>query len=298
MKRMKNVGMQWLVLSLLAMVCLLNACSDDDSAKAPTADFTYVADGLAVTFTSTSTDATTFSWDFGDGETSTDENPTHTYDAYGTYTVSLYVTGKGGADTSLPDDITLAKSSDVAIDGSFSDWDDVDALSTFAEDGNESYTSMTTLKMDYDASKIYFYVEGTTAMKGYFDVFINIDNDTTTGYASGTYLSFGADYLYEGDLGTDTDAALLNFTGSEQEDFTWGTAAEAGTGFLTNSGMVTSGDTKMIEFAISRSIFSDMSTEAIGVAIMDWKDPDNNEWTYIGALPGQGNRLAYLDLTR
>ena len=36
---------------------------------------------------------TTWAWDFGDGNTSTEQNPTHTYAAAGTYTVSLAVSG-------------------------------------------------------------------------------------------------------------------------------------------------------------------------------------------------------------
>jgi PKD repeat protein len=35
-------------------------------------------------------------WDFGDGLSSTEENPTHTYASAGTYTVTLYVYGSGG----------------------------------------------------------------------------------------------------------------------------------------------------------------------------------------------------------
>jgi len=53
---------------------------------------------LAVHFTDTSTgEPTAWSWTFGDGNTSTDQNPTHTYTAPGNYTVSLEV--NGGADT-------------------------------------------------------------------------------------------------------------------------------------------------------------------------------------------------------
>jgi PKD repeat protein len=43
---------------------------------------------------STSTNATSFYWDFGDGFTSTAINPIHNYNAAGTYTVCLYVTNK------------------------------------------------------------------------------------------------------------------------------------------------------------------------------------------------------------
>lgn len=38
-----------------------------------------------------------WSWDFGDGKTSADQHPAHTYEAPGTYTVTLTVTGPGGA---------------------------------------------------------------------------------------------------------------------------------------------------------------------------------------------------------
>jgi PKD repeat protein len=54
---------------------------------------------LLVSFTDTSTgDVSARLWDFGDGATSTAQNPNHAY-AAGTYTVSLTVTGPGGNDT-------------------------------------------------------------------------------------------------------------------------------------------------------------------------------------------------------
>jgi streptogramin lyase len=60
----------------------------------PVADFTAdVTSGdppLEVVFTDLSTNApTAWSWDFGDGETSTEQHPTHTYTTDGLYTVTL-----------------------------------------------------------------------------------------------------------------------------------------------------------------------------------------------------------------
>ena len=57
---------------------------------------------LTVNFTDESTgDITSFLWDFGDGETSIEENPTHTYTDEGIYTVSLSASGPHGSDTEV-----------------------------------------------------------------------------------------------------------------------------------------------------------------------------------------------------
>jgi len=55
---------------------------------------------LLVTFTDQSANSpTSWSWTFGDGRTSTTQNPTHTYSAEGTYTVVLTATNAVGSDT-------------------------------------------------------------------------------------------------------------------------------------------------------------------------------------------------------
>ena len=71
--------------------------------KTLTADFTATptrgAPPLNVQFTDTSAgDITTRQWDFGDGATSTENNPTHTYTVPGTYAVTLTI--GDGTDTS------------------------------------------------------------------------------------------------------------------------------------------------------------------------------------------------------
>ncbi|HMN91555.1 MAG TPA: PKD domain-containing protein, partial [Saprospiraceae bacterium] len=65
---------------------------------APTAGFWASADGLAVTFLNTSSaDADSYLWVFGDGSTSSEEHPTHTYMIPGIYIVTLTVTNACGS---------------------------------------------------------------------------------------------------------------------------------------------------------------------------------------------------------
>ena len=65
-----------------------------------TSNKTSGAAPLAVQFTDTSTNSpTSWAWTFGDGGTSAAKNPSHTYAAAGTYTVSLTATNASGSNT-------------------------------------------------------------------------------------------------------------------------------------------------------------------------------------------------------
>jgi len=55
----------------------------------PSASYTFNIDGMTVSFTNTSQNATNYAWDFGDGNTSTELNPVHTYTVSGSYEVLL-----------------------------------------------------------------------------------------------------------------------------------------------------------------------------------------------------------------
>lgn len=63
------------------------------------ADFSYDQSGSTFTFTNSSWRSTDFLWDFGDGNTSIEVNPVHTYVNPGNYTVSLIASNECGEDT-------------------------------------------------------------------------------------------------------------------------------------------------------------------------------------------------------
>ena len=89
----------------ITLVVSGTACSDTAAQQVtitpplPTASFLGQGAGcapLTVSFTNTSLQAISYQWSFGDGGTSTADNPTYVYNVAGTYSVTLTAFGIGG----------------------------------------------------------------------------------------------------------------------------------------------------------------------------------------------------------
>lgn len=96
MKTMKNPG---ILFSYFIISFMVSSCE-----KSPVASFTCDQTSgnapLTVQFISTSTgEIYIHKWDFGDGDTSTDTNPIHTFRDPGSYKAALTVEGYSGTDT-------------------------------------------------------------------------------------------------------------------------------------------------------------------------------------------------------
>ncbi|MCB0508692.1 MAG: PKD domain-containing protein [Chitinophagales bacterium] len=82
---------------------LISSCKEDcvSPEKHVTASFTVdeiILNAVSIAnvqMNNTSTGATTYHWDFGDGSTSTEENPAHYYSTNGTYTIKLTASDGG-----------------------------------------------------------------------------------------------------------------------------------------------------------------------------------------------------------
>jgi photosystem II stability/assembly factor-like uncharacterized protein len=117
----------------------------------PAASFDFDATGLTVVFTDTSSDpdgtVVGWSWDFGDGTSSTERHPTHTFDGADTYIVRLTVTDDDGATGSAGRFIVVQP----GPGGTFGDFTEVTPLDPlFVTPQDEDFWVATTAPADFD----------------------------------------------------------------------------------------------------------------------------------------------------
>ena len=223
------------IASLAAILMLITAivftgCKKDDPPPTITGEalFSFVADGLTVTFTNESdvTPPVTYLWDFGDSETSTDKDPVHTYASKGEYTVKLTVTDQNGGKHDVSTKINVDRKGRIKLDdGTLDDWDAVTEEQFVVPLGDDAGV-MISAKYEYDADFVYAYVEweGSLDNEYQYDIFFDFDNDSTTGYKSWHWTQSGGDFLVEIAPITDpeTPPLALNYTGTPgAEEWSW-----------------------------------------------------------------------------
>ena len=152
------------------------------SAHGPVTSFSYTLNGGLAAFTNSSTDATSYLWDFGDnGATSTDENTHHTYPATGTYTVTLTATNACGS-TDSTETINIDV---VGIDAVLADADlrvyPVPAVYEVNVQFAHPSVRMESVRLESMTGQV-VYMENVTAQPGAFQTRIGLD-----GVAAGTY---------------------------------------------------------------------------------------------------------------
>ncbi len=287
---MKNLRSYLGLLCATLAATLLISCKDDD--YQPQTDLAYevVVEGNTATFKVTTAGATGYSWDFGDGQTSSEANPSHTYPGKGKYvpTLTAMVNGQTAESSTV---IRIAKSSPVKInDNTLDDWATVtkDVVTLGASKG-----IFNAVKFDYDGNYIYMYAEmtGRRADANIFDFYIDSDNNPGTGLLTGTFSGGGYDILLEGQLltagldifyhaGTNQNAFAFDQQ-SIAEAFNVGTVKEEG-------GMV------KFEMRIARGKLKGLTGEGMRIGIQAIK----NDWSVVlGNAPNEGAPSFYLDMS-
>lgn len=93
MKRLTN-----LTAMFFGIIFILASCSKEDPVPLPTVNFIADVTNYDVMFTVEATDAASYSWDYGNGETSTQAGShSYTYEESGDYTVKVTVTNESGS---------------------------------------------------------------------------------------------------------------------------------------------------------------------------------------------------------
>ncbi len=102
------------------LILVLNGCIIDRTPDYPETDACFSVSGTTqymnepVYFVNCSQGAVSYDWSFGDGFTSNQKNPTHTYTEAGTYQVTMRATGYDSSDT-FSDAVTISGSTDLDI---------------------------------------------------------------------------------------------------------------------------------------------------------------------------------------
>lgn len=175
------------------------SCEDGSTVNAPpTAGFSYQCSELACVFTDTSTDSdgniVSHSWNFGEGTTSSDQHPTHTYESSGTYLVSLTVTDDGGASNTTSQQVEV-------VDPTQQNTPPVASFTSTCIDLSCSFTNTST---DHDGDRLSYswsFGDGSTS---------TATNPSREYHAAGEYT-----VTLTADDGTDTDTATASVTVTE-----------------------------------------------------------------------------------
>ena len=270
---MKKV--KWIFLGIALAMLITVSCKKDDTSGGTKAVFSYIADGFKVNFTNFSTDATEYTWDFGDqSAASTLSNPTHVFTHKGQFLVTL--TAKKQDVTSTFIDTVLIIGPNIKIDGDFTDWAYVDY--TYINDVGTGGT-LRAVKTFASAGYLNFYVEGTADFAfAVIDLYLDTDNNPETGLKSWMYpAGSGADFLLEGSVpGASGDVYAHVGPGN---DWNWNSIYPFADAVQFSSFKNVDGK-QIIEFAVKRSVLGTMSG-GVNFAIVE----SDGGWTEIGAIP-------------
>ena len=197
------------------VLALLVGCESDDSTLLPTilSNFTFTLDEDTgtVEFINISEKATSYQWDFGDGDTSTEINPIKTYTASGTYTVVLTASNTAGATSTFEDEITIVIKEPITLPITF-DNNNVNydlGVSTFNGAAFEILDNPDVSGTNDKSSKVGKITNSGAAFEGiFFDLGTPVDLSTEQTITANFWSEEPIDILMKLELGAGSDTEL------------------------------------------------------------------------------------------
>lgn len=287
--------MQKKLLYILLLLSAATACKKDDNNPAPLVVYTIAVDGNQVTFNNTTTGATSWKWDFGDGASSTEQSPVHVYQGKGKYVPTLYATSAAGVTAEGSTVIRISKTSPVKLtDNSLSDWDTISQNVIAAGPAGGVFKK---LKLDYDGQNVYFYGEmsGKLSDGAIFDMYIDSDNSAATGLLTSLFTGAAYDVLLEGQLLLKQSTApipmAMYYHNGPQTGFTFD--QQSGTDFFTMGTITEAGGIVRFEGKLDRSKIKGFTGAAIRLGMV----ATSSDWsTQLGTIPDEGAAAFLLNM--
>ncbi len=297
---MKNIILISKSILLIFVSLIISSCSEDEPVQIalylPVANFSYEAFEKKVVFTDKSENADSYYWTFGDGETSTEQNPTHFFKANKKYSVELTIRGERGKTSSKKMSVDLSDGTttdpedvNITLDGDFSDWTAVPA-SMLASSSLASYvTDMVALKqvkLCGNSDYLYFYVNADATKFNVIQFYIDKDNSNETGFLGWTWTNTGTEYLLEAAKADDLAPTVFEYddaNGKGGTEWAWIEKYKPASKVIEISKFV-QGDNNIIEVEgrMIRSYLPEMGTTIkVGVASAD------ANWASSGVLPSK-----------
>ena len=285
MKSLKHL----LFYSLIAiMASTLYSCEKDEAQPVVDVIYTVAVDGLNVTFTNETKGAVSYKWDFGDGATSTEAGPEHTYPSKGKFVPTLYVTTADGATYEGSTVLRISKGSPVKLDdNTLADWDTLNNSVITSGAGGGIFKKV---KFDYNGEYIFFYIEMASKKTNgdIFDFYIDSDNNPATGLITGLFTNAGMDVLIEGAMLNDW-FDLFYHTG-EQTAFSFN--PQSVSDFYKIGTVTESAGILKFEGRITRSKIKGLTGKGFKIGIAATK----NDWSAtLGTAPDSNTAAFFVD---
>ncbi len=276
---------------ITALIFCTYSCKKDNVQPAVDVIYTVNVDGLKATFINQTKGGTTYKWDFGDGTTSTEANPVHTYLSKGKFVPTLYVTTANGATFEGSTVLRLSKGSPVKLDdNSLADWDTLNANVIVSGAKGGIYRKV---KFDYNGDYIYFYIEMMSKKSNgdIFDFYIDADNNAGTGLLTNTFTGGGFDVLIEGAMLNNWFDVFYHSGAQNSFSFDYQSISE----FYTIGTVVESGGILKFEGGIRRSKIKGLTGTGFKIGMTATK----SDWSAtLGTAPDDGSAAFFVDTSQ